>query len=200
LGAFAITGPTLLRSINAYRRGVYVYNQYIGSAYDGVALNFDHSILALIKQCTRVILGWPHGAIVDQFVDHIYVPYLVAICVGFLVCAVVLWKMPFLNQVMGIFTCMVLLPPAGYDYELLQLYIPWAIFISALCCREKLALTTKQLWFFLGSFAVIFTAQTFLRTQWNGMGGLVKCFAVLTLLYASLRFPLYSPSLKKQLE
>src|SRR5947209_1767348 len=82
VSSFAFTGPTLARSFSAYQHGTRVYNRSIGGTYQGLALNFDHSVLALLKQIVRVLMGWPHPTVVAPIIEHLYLSYFAFLCVA----------------------------------------------------------------------------------------------------------------------
>ena len=131
--------------------------------------------------------------------SEMYLAYYVLAAILCCVCVVLLRNRPLLNQILGVFMLMVLAPPASYDYTLLYIYIPWALFILFLCCNVAAGHVAFSTWtarITLVCFAVTFTSQSFMQLHWTGFGGQVKCVFMVGLLGVALLVPMNSTELE----
>ena len=190
-----------MRSYEAFRYGQQVYAEVIGSAYRAEVMNIDHSIMSIVKQLIRIALGWPKPWRVNPATDKAYLPYFIGASLLCIVCVLVLRRRPLINQVLGATTLMIIIPPACYDYTLLYMYIPFAMLVIFLCrdyASGQEDLPVKTVLGIAVCFAMVFTAQTFIRLTITGFGGQIKCLFLMALLGYSLFVPMRSASLDEE--
>lgn len=192
--AFTLSGPTFIRCFRAYRVGSVAYAHIVAGLYRPYQMNFDHSIFAAVKQGILLLYyqaGSPFSSL-DPILWKLLWPYFLS---AGLVCFVVLFcirNKPVLNQILVCFLIMIIVPPANYDYTLVELYIPFSLFLLYLAESRCPAQMRTTLAIMLLCFAVVFTPQTYLRGQVLGVAGQMKLIALLGLFVLALRMPLSS--------
>jgi hypothetical protein len=155
-------------------------------------IGFDHSLFSLAKRVYKVLRG--------PFIDRpdayhvLYRPYfLLAAALGVFTLLRV-WRMPVLNQFFALTIITVWLPWVSYDYTLVQLYIPWGMFLILLMqqdAKQMPAITYRQALLVLLPFAFVFTPQSYLMMRHTvaGFGGQFKAIALLFLFVMALTCP-----------
>lgn len=168
-------GPTMGMALHGTLSGIngFVTN-YAATAHSELLL--DHSFLGAIKQ----ILTQPPWLRSDfTFLTHAYV-------IGAGLGATLLFllrvrHLPFVNRVLFLTICMVALPPVSYDYTLVHLCVPFALFTLAAVRTSHQGDRQPGLALALICFGILFTPQLFLFWDTLHLNGLLKAAAMATL-------------------
>ena len=102
-------------------------------------------------------------------------------------------KLPFVNQVLCLTLATVMLPPVSFDYTLIHLYTPFALWALLLADRNGerrlLAPGTQGV---LLCFVILFSQVGEVILQGDRLGGQIKAVALLALFVLGLWYPLRS--------
>jgi hypothetical protein len=188
--ALKALGPTIALAYAGVQEGVRVYlRDYVGS-YRNAEMGFDHSFFTGVKQLVRLSLGWPHsdslhGALMTAYKIWTPVSGLIVLFCGFW-----FWRKPILNQLFAVVSLMLLVPPGSADYTLVDLYLPWGVFMIFLtgdagCGRVRFPL--RQCLWVLIPCAVLMTPQSYLTLAGGGFAGQVKALVLILLLFVAAR-------------
>jgi hypothetical protein len=132
LTALMVIGPSIPEAYRQVKSGLGVVAvTHIFNLLDP-DVGFDHSLFGVIKQ----ILYWAsrYGHFERKQIPHTLLslgtPYSIAVTVGFLL---LYWfrvrKLPALNQLIVLMLLATMLPPIALEYTLVQVTIPWAVFL-----------------------------------------------------------------------
>lgn len=199
--SFWFVGPTFAEALRGTLHGITGFvGNYASSAHSEIET--DHSLLAAVKM---IAVNPPFRH--THFAS--WTPYYLVLA-GAAVTAIYLLRvrrMPVVNRLLFASLCMVALPPVSYDYTLVHLYLPFALFVIAAVRAQQErddvhlpgALTPgfKRA---LACFAILFTPQYFL--VWANRGplgyfdanGLLKALAALALMGFVAKHPLHIPA------
>ncbi len=131
-------GPSVGQSLGAIMGGMRHLSHDAVLGYSGVQMGVDHSLFSVVKQA---LLGVCYVAGTSRSFFHrmIGIGYYLYVCT-WLVAAVVLTRrfrrLPMLNCIFAAFIVQMIAPPVSYDYTLLYLYIPWALFLVVFLLQE----------------------------------------------------------------
>ncbi len=202
LAALAVIGPTVTKAYHGFIDDI-TYTEGAATSYKAPEIGYYHDLFSGFKQVVHFAgrLGLPKPADDARFVSHVYPYYCLAVVAAF---GLAWWfrirRLPFLNQLLALIACQLLLPPYSGDYKLLHVYIPWCAFLVFLA-RDVQSGRTRfgglRIFAVLLPFAVLFTPQSYLIVQENysiNFCGQVKAVALLFLLGASLCCRMYSPT------
>jgi hypothetical protein len=148
---------------------------------------FDHSAFALIKR----VAGMFTSGDFEPFRPY-YVPYFFAMAIAG---AVSLWRvrrLPTLNQFFVLTLITVFFPFVAYDYNLIELYLPWGLFLLFLAQQKNPPIHLFSALLILLPCAVAFTPQSFLFAGESGFGGQIKAVALIVLFATALVVPMPS--------
>jgi hypothetical protein len=148
-------------------------------------IGFDHSLFSVVKRAVQILF---HPAL-DGFGAY-YQPYLLVMAVAGLALLWRIRKMPVLNQFFALTLVTVYWPFVAYDYNLLELYLPWGLFVLFLLQEKAPPITARAALWILIPCAIAFTPQSFLLGPWSGFGGQIKAIALTAMLFAVLKNPL----------
>jgi hypothetical protein len=154
-------------------------------------LGFDHSLFSFVKQAIRIRFPGDFARI-QAAVAWAAIPYALAAGMAF---AALYWfrirKLPMLNQLVALCILSTLLPPIALEYTLIQVYIPWAVFLMFLV-RDRVSIPFPAAAGILGCFAFVFAPAAYLSGTYVGFGGQVKACAMLAIVLVLCRYPLPS--------
>ena len=186
LSAAAIwfSGPTFGVAARGFLTGISSFQQHYAVTPRFSELRFDHSLFSVVK-----VLAMQRGHPLDGL-THAY----------YLVCAVVfgslfflrIRRLPWLNQLLYLTVCTLLLPPVSYEYTLVHLYVPALLLAvllgvggttegSAPTRAGRLAMATLLLLFLPSDLLSV--SRTFLPGQVQALAllgvGVLACFPLL---------------------
>ncbi|HEY0307058.1 MAG TPA: glycosyltransferase family 87 protein [Acidobacteriaceae bacterium] len=192
LASFWFVGPTIRIAFHGTLSGIsgFVTN-YAATAHSEI--QFDHSFLGAIKQ---ILIHRPWQIEDFTFLTHGYV--IVAGLGAALLFLLRVRHMPFINRVLFLTICMVALPPVSYDYTLVHLCIPFALFTLAAVRAAGQQDSQPGMLPALVCFAVLFTPQLFLFYDTLHLNGLLKSAAMATLVVLLARYPIYGAELSDE--
>ena len=131
-------GPSVGQSLGTIMGGMRHLNHDAVLAYSGVQMGVDHSLFFVVKQALLVVC-YVAGTSRSFFLCMTDIAYYMYMCM-WLVAAVVLVRrfrrMPMLNCIFAAFIVQLIAPPVSYDYTLLYLYIPWALFLVVFLLQD----------------------------------------------------------------
>ena len=159
-----------------------------------ISMGFDHGMLSLIKICLPVAL--PAAAL--QATIRVYL--ILTAFAGLALYALRIRHLPLANQMICLSVASVLFPPVSFDYTLLHLCTPLALYTYAVldARREERDCPPRGLTPAMALLAFLLSFQS--EIIWHGVrvAGQCKALALLALLVLALRFPLsLAPRLSK---
>lgn len=186
LSSMAWLGPSLRMAWAGSLRNVFGYQGKRVGEWNLHELAENHSFFTWVKT-VAVVSG--HSA------AHLTLPYYAC---GAVIFAALFFgrlsRLPVANQLLGVSTFMVLLPPVSYFYTLVHLYAPWLVLvllaIRAARARVRIAGLSLTILLFVPVFAC-FTLFTFTRLLL--FGGLMQCTCLVILLLCAALFPFAEP-------
>jgi hypothetical protein len=194
LGSFYYVGPTIAIAWHGTVNGISGFvSNYAATAHSELAT--DHSFLACIKQFAS---NPPFHHTDFSACSRCYV--VIALSGAALLFLLRVRRLPLLNQILFVMICMVALPPVSYDYTLVHLYVPFALFVLA-CIRSAQArdglpdADTPGFKRALLCFGLLFTPQFFLLHRTLNLNGALKSMALAGLLLLLSRHPIHDPDL-----
>ena len=193
--SFWFVGPTIGMAFRGTINGILGFvGNYATTAHS--ELGYDHSFFA----CFKVFASNPPWNHIDFTAStHLYVP--LALLGAALLFFLRVRKLPLINQILFVMICMVALPPVSYDYTLVHLSIPFALFVLAWVRAELPDAKIPGLRRTLLCFCVLFTPQLFLihaTRSANGfidLNGALKSGALAMLLVLLSRHPMHDSDL-----
>ena len=163
--AMWFAAPHLWRTFGLIGTGLTGFVHARVQAFDAAGIGVDHSLFSVVKQgliwsCYVARLSKP---VLGRMINTAYYVYIG----GWLAMGVVLirWfrRLPMLNCMFALFIVQTIAPPLSYDYTLVYLYIPWAVFLVVFLLQEvssrrtDFALSTALA--VLIPYAIVFTPQ-----------------------------------------
>ena len=195
LAALKAVGPSIPIALRALQPGTQSYfNNYI-VAFRSLEETFDHSVFSCIKQIVGLGIGKhlqyvPNGELLRAYM--IWLPVGGAILIA---CGVYFWRKPVLNQLFAVVLLILLLPPISGDYALVELYLPWGVFIIFLIRdvgNGRIDFSLRKCLWILIPCAIVMTPQSYLTFQNGGFAGQVKALVLVLLLFAVARIDMPS--------
>jgi hypothetical protein len=198
----AILGPSVLEAQHHINQGLAYIVERDGLSAVPNGLQFSHSLFAWVKIGVALFDHLRHAPANTEALRatmqareslqfkaalSVYLPC-VAIA-GLAAYALRIWRMPFLNQVIALTLCAVLIPPNSFDYTLVQLLIPLGLLIVFAADRWQQGEQPRGLALCLGCFAVIFTTGDYFRAKYY-FASQVRTLAMLVMLIAVMCYPL----------
>ncbi len=186
--AMWFAAPHIAQVLHSIGRGIKVFQNTYVLTFSPDGIGVDHSLFSVVKQ----VLAWGgyvNGSGLGSLLTMIGMWYHVY-TLGWLVAMVALvWyfrRMPILNCVFAVFIVQVLAPGVSFDYTLLYMYIPWAMFVIFFLLEDVYSGRVGiQLWKILAiliACAILFTPQQCYMVL-NGRVGFAGQFKALTLLF-----------------
>jgi hypothetical protein len=161
------------------------------SAIVPAEIGFDHGLFSVIKQVGQHLA--PETEFETDAYRPLYLPYFFAAALVGLFTLYRIRRMPVLNQFFALTVAIVLLPWVSYDYTLMELYLPWGLFVIYLLENDlhpDPRMTLGKALLILLPCAIAFTPQSYLLGETVGYGGQVKAIALLVLFVSTLVFPM----------
>lgn len=152
-------------------------------------IGFDHTLFSCVKQFVRLFSG--HPLLDSPFMKKIFWPYTL-LCAGAAV-GIAFWlsRRPVLNQFFAFSIFVVLFPWLSFDYTLIQIYLPWGLFLIYLLQAREGEVSLRQALLILLPCSVVFTPQSYLLGGTvAGFGGQVKAVALCVMLGAVTYYPM----------
>jgi hypothetical protein len=189
-----LAGPRFFETARAIASGMDFFRRTQILEYRRPEVGFEHSFFSCLKQVIHVFLG--DTARVNAMLPRVYFAYAAVAALGFAALyGLRIRKMPLLNQVFALSALSVTLPFVSYDYTLVHMFAPCALFLLFLvrdAATGIAPITGRQALAFLIPCAVLFTPQSYLLIHGIGFGGQVKTTALLGLTAAAVLIPLKS--------
>ncbi len=143
----------------------------------------DHSLFALIKLLIRPV---PTTA----RLDHLLPIYLAtAALAGTALFFSRIIRLPLLNQILCLTVASILLPPTSFEYTLLHLLLPFALFVLLAIDASRTGEISMVLKVVLGCFGILLAFIPELIHHGLSFGGQVKCLVLLVLFAIALWRP-----------
>lgn len=181
LAGLWLVDPNIASSWAGTQTGIARFNELYIIHYQDI--RFDHSLFALVKRI-GLLRGRPIYSPHLAFILARYLP--LAALAGFAVWLLRIRRLPVLNQVLCLTIATILLPPVSYDYTLLHLYAPWALFV--LFALETHDRFTPGLIAIFCSFAILLAPETEFIRHGESFGGQIKAVTLLVLFILALRY------------
>ena len=155
----------------------------------------DHSLFSVVKVLVTVVA--PADLVrINHWIERTAAPYSAVVVIGF---GAFYWlclrKLPLLNQTIALLLLSVSLPFMSNEYTLLQLYPGWAclmVFLATDVTEGRVTPPYRSLAQILAGFAFLFAPLGYLNGHVLGVGGQLKTFCILALVYLVSRTPLPS--------
>ncbi len=186
--AMWFAAPHIAQPLHAIGRGIAQFQKTYVLTFSPDGIGVDHSLFSVVKQ----VLAWGgyvNGAGLGSLLTMIGMWYHVYAMAWLMAMAMMVWhfrRMPILNCVFAVFIVQVLAPGVSFDYTLLYMYIPWAMFVIFFLLEDVYSGRVHfQLWkivTMLVAFAILFTPQQCYMVL-NGRIGFAGQFKALTLLF-----------------
>ncbi len=143
----------------------------------------DHSLFAFIKLLIR-------PAPTPAFLDRLLPVYLVtAALAGTALFFLRIVRLPALNQILCLTVASILLPPTSFEYTLLHLFLPLALFVLLAVDASREGHISRVLKIVLGCFGILLSFIPELIHHGMSYGGQVKCLVLLVLFVLALWRP-----------
>lgn len=194
--AMWFAAPHISQVVHSIGRGIKEFQNTYVLTFSPAGIGVDHSLFSVVKQ----ILAWGgyvNGAGLGSVSTMIGMWYHVY-SLGWLIAMVwMVWhfrRMPVLNCVFAVFIVQVLAPGVSFDYTLLYMYIPWAMFVGLFLLDEvypgRVRFKLWQILAILVSCAILFTPQQCYMVMHGrvGFAGQFKALTLLFLLWFSARY------------
>ncbi len=178
LAALWLLCPDLRFAITRLHEGVSLFQSRIILQVVAREIGFDHSLFALLKRL------WP-GVVSLRPILPMYV--VVTALAGVLLFFIRIRRLGFARQVLALSVCAILLPPVSYDYTLLYLYAPLALF--ALEAVQQNGAVERRQSLVLALLAVALAPLSELIRLGVGFGGQVRSVILVLLLIAAVAGP-----------
>ena len=120
-------GPDFIQNYHGLIAGLNGFNNFAFSMDTSNAATFDHTLFSCIKQAMRLLTRTPPMAM-GPLLQVARVPYLIGALTLGTACVFRIWTLPLINQVFALTIITILFPFVSFDYTLMQLYVPWALF------------------------------------------------------------------------
>ena len=186
-------GPTIPAAWHGTEAGLNLFRTEYMLHVRRNEIGFDHSVFSVIK---AGLVASRLGGLVPRLSEHGYSlllsGYLAVVAAAGT--ALYFWRirfLPFANQVVCLVVASIFLPPVSYDQTLLHMYAPWAV-LSLLAVRaqqrgERIRGLMPS--FVLLALAISPLSEFILKDERTG--GQLRCFFLLALFVAALRFPFH---------
>jgi len=175
LAAFWFVGPTMNVAFHGTLNGISGFvGNYAATAHD--ELQFDHSFLGGIKM---LLTQRPFH--MGNFAGLTTIYIAIAGIGAALLFLLRVRRLPLINRILFVCICMVGLPPVSYDYTLIHLCVPFALFTLAEVSVTRSGDRQPGTILALICFGVLFTPQLFLFYGPIHLNGLLKTAALVTL-------------------
>jgi Glycosyltransferase family 87 len=146
-------------------------------------IGFDHSLFGLYKRLSPQLP--PIRVLSDILTAYLATAAIAGIALYFL------WirRLPLVNQVLCLTVAAILLPPVSYDYNLMQLYVPWALLVLFAQRRYILREAVSGLTAAFVCFAILFSPESEFIYHRVIFGGQIKAVVLVVLMCVGLRYP-----------
>lgn len=198
LASLWILSPSLAYSWHASALAVDLVKQTVILKLQPPFAGLDHSLFGLLK---RLLPTLPPPAQVNRLLTAYTV---VTALTGVLLFLLRIRKLPLLNQILCLSVAAILFPPLSFDYTLIHLYLPFALFVflaleqpRSTVPRPPSPATTsthdRALPLTLALFAFILSAEPEFILHHLRVTGQIKAVALLALFLVGLIHPFRSP-------
>ncbi len=178
--------PDIRIAWNGINAGVAQFQTRFVTHYLPVYSGVDHSLFALLKRILGPLPQPRYASILAAYMKICAVTGLLLYCLR-------IWKLPVLNQVLCLTVASVLLPPVSFEYTLMHLYTPFALWALYLVHRYHSGRGVAPGVRGMAVCFVLLLSQVG-EVIWHGdrLGGQIKAVALLVLFVLGLWFPLPS--------
>ena len=186
--AMWFAAPHIAQALHATAAGIAHLEKNYMLAFSPGIIGFDHSFFSVVKQ----MLAWggyANGTSVGSLLAMIGMWYRLYVIAWLIAIAMMVWhfrRMPILNCVFAVFIVQLLAPGLSFDYTILYMYIPWAMFVIFFLLEDVYSGRVQfPLWKILAiliSCAILFTPQQCYMVL-DGRVGFAGQFKALTLLF-----------------
>jgi hypothetical protein len=194
VGSLWLAGPRFFETARAIASGMDFFRRTQILEYRRPEVGFEHSLFSCVKQTIHILFSTTER--INAVLPRVYFAYAAVAALGFIGLYLLrIRKMPLLNQVFALTALSVTLPFVSYDYTLVHMFVPCALFLLFLvrdAATGAAPITERHALAFLLPCAVLFTPQSYLLIQGIGFGGQVKTAALVALTAAAVLIPLKS--------
>jgi len=193
-----IMGPTFAMAYQGFQDGMrFTHTRSLFQDHP-LEVGFQHTLYSVVRQ---LMIWLSSSPVTPEGYQSAYSIYMVVAALG----AILLFfgrilYLPMLNKIIALTACCLLLPGWSADYTMLHLYVPWAL--TVLWVLDHPGENVRAMWWYLVSFAVVFTPQPYFYFHSLGLerpyAGQVKAVALLVLLITSVAIPLRQGTAKTQ--
>ena len=178
--------PDIATAQHGINFGLQSFQKLYATPYRPILSGVDHSLYALIK---RVLGARP----LTEY-EHILRGYTILTALGGLVAYFArIRKLPVINQVLCLTLATLLLPPVSFDYTLIHLYTPFALWVLYLAARARDGQSfSRDTTGTLLCYILLFSQVGEIIFQGDRLGGQIKAVALLALFVLGLWYPLQS--------
>ena len=193
--AMWFAAPHIAQVLHAIGSGIAHFQKTYVLTFSPAGIGVDHSLFSVVKQ----VLAWggyANGAGMGSLLTMIGMWYHLYVIAWLIAMVMMVWhfrRMPILNCVFAVFIVQVLAPGVSFDYTLLYMYIPWAMFVIFFLLEDVYSGRVQfQMWKILAiliSCAILFTPQQcyMVLNGRVGFAGQFKAFTLLFLLWFAAR-------------